>query len=173
MPSVDVIAATIVLLAFFRGFMLGFVREAFSLGALAAASVAANHTATPFGEFLSKNSGGRIAEWLGPWIAGAVVAVVAIAAVSSLGRRLRRHVRAAGFSWFDRLGGGALGAGEGALVVCLLVAVGAQVVGRDHASLAGSRSLETLETLEGLLAARGLPHELPVQVAAPPPGRKR
>ena len=110
MASVDVIAATVIFLAFFRGFMLGFVRESFSLGALAAAAVAANHAATPFGDFLSRYSGGRIAEWRGTWIAGAVVAVVAIAAVSSLGRRLRRHVHAAGFSWFDRLGGGALGA---------------------------------------------------------------
>ncbi len=172
MPTIDVIAATVVFLAFFRGFLLGLVREAFSLGSIAAACLAANLFATPFGDFLAAHSGERIPEWLAPWIAGAVLGVIAIASVSSLGRRLRRSLHAAGFSWFDRLGGAALGCAEGALVICLVVAIGAQVMGRDHESLAGSKSLATLESLEGLLAENGLPHELPIDVAAPPPSRR-
>lgn len=171
MPTVDVIAATVVSIALFRGFFLGLVREAFSLGSIAAACLAANLLATPFGSFLAAHSGERISQALGPWVAGAVLAVVAIAAVSSLGRFLRRSLHAAGFSWFDRLGGAALGAAEGALVICLLVALGAQLLGRDHDSLAGSKSLAALETLEGLLAANDLPHQLPLDVASPPPRR--
>lgn len=171
MPSVDVIGATVVFIALFRGFFLGLVREAFSLGSIAAAVLLGKLLARPFGAWLAAHSGGRIPGSLGPWVAGAVLGVIAIAGVTSVGRALRRGLRAAGMRWFDRLAGAALGGAEGILVVCLMVAVGARFLGRDHASLAGSKSLAALETVEGLLAERGLPHRLPVDVAAPPPRR--
>jgi uncharacterized membrane protein required for colicin V production len=148
-----------------RGLFLGLVREAFSLGSIAAACIVARLYATSFGAWLARMSDGSIGEGVAPWIAGAVLAVAAIAVVVAAGRWLKRGVVAAGFGWADRAGGAVLGAAEGALLVVVVVAMVTAILGRDHDALRDSHSLDALERLELLAQSREWKE---VDVAAPP-----
>ena len=57
--------------------------------------------------------------------------------------------------WVDRLGGGALGAAEGALVSALVIVSLSWLLGPAHELLAESRSLAAFERLQEEVAARG------------------
>jgi uncharacterized membrane protein required for colicin V production len=86
--------------------------------------------------------------------------------VTSLGRVIRRGVRAVGLGFADRVGGALLGTAEGVLVVALLLTFVTGYLGRDHPALADTRTLAAMEQLE--LLAREIPaadHD----VASPPP----
>ena len=122
MPAIDILAAFVVGVALLRGFYIGLVREAFSLGGIAAAAMAANFFATPLGDWLVAATDGGIPEIVAPWLGGGISAVAAVALVTAVGRAARRGVQAVGFSWADRTGGALLGATEGALIVCVIVA---------------------------------------------------
>ncbi len=169
MPSVDILAATIVGIALLRGFFLGLVREAGSLAGLLAATLAVRLYAGPAGAWLARASGGEIPGWLAPWLAGAALAAACVALAAVLRRLLRRVLRAAGLGFADRTGGALLGSAEGLLAVCLLVGLLAALLGRDHPWLERSRSLRTLERFELLAARADLPRRL--DVAAPPRDR--
>ncbi len=161
---IDGIAAAILVVACARGLFRGLIGEAFSLAGLAAACLAARFGAVPLGHWLQDVTGGALGI-AAPWIAGALLVALSIALVTVAARWLRRGAAAAGLGWADRLGGGALGAAEGALMVVALLLALSWVLGRDHPSLASSRSLAAFEQLEDAVASRD--GSLP-EVAAPP-----
>ena len=165
LEPLDVVVAAILGIAFLRGLFLGLVREAFSLGALAAAFVAVRLFRDPVAEWLVQATSGDLGETTAPWAAGALLAIGAIAAVAIAGRVVRRGVHAVGLGWADRAGGALLGAAEGALVAGILLAVGVALLGRGHPVIADSRSLAAYEELERIA---GEPERPSRDVAAPP-----
>jgi uncharacterized membrane protein required for colicin V production len=165
LTPLDAAVLAILLVAIARGFLIGLIREGFSIAALGAACVAVGYGTAPAARWLQDATRGEIGGVAAPWIAGAVIGVLSIAVVTFAGRILRRGARMAGLGWADRMGGGVLGAAEGALVGALAVLVVTWIVGRDHPVVAGSRSLETVEELQAYLDQQD---ELPA-VAAPGP----
>jgi membrane protein required for colicin V production len=163
--SVDIVVGTIIGIACLRGFFLGLIREAFSLASLAAAYMVVRAFVGPVAEWVGDISGGRISEALEPWVAGALLVLVTIGAVTTVGRIIRRGARAVGLGFVDRVGGGLLGATEGVLVVVVLIMLVGDRIGRDHPAIANTRTLAALEEME-LLASEAPPAE--VDVASPP-----
>lgn len=161
----DLVAAVILGIAALRGLFLGLIREAFSIGALAAAVVAARVFGTPFGEWLVAASGERLGAGAAPWVGGALLAIAAIVVVALVGRVVRSGARAAGLGWADRIGGAALGTAEGAIAFGVLLIVVSTFLGRDHALLAESKSLALLERFETRDESRAIDAS---DVAAPP-----
>jgi uncharacterized membrane protein required for colicin V production len=96
--------------------------------------------------------------------AGVAIAAAIVLTTAVLGRLIRRGARWAGLGFADRLGGGAVGAAEGALVIVVLMLIGIAVVGRDHPTLADSRTLAAFESAERLASNAEGP-----AVASPPP----
>jgi membrane protein required for colicin V production len=162
---IDFLALAILVIAALRGLSLGLIREAFSLGALAAAVVAVRVWNEPFTHWVQNATRGMLPFDLAPWIAGGFLALGVIAAVGIFGRVMRQGARAVGLGFFDRLAGAALGAAEGALAAGVLLFVIGGVLGRDHALLQGSRSFALLERAERVVAAAP---RLTPDVAAPP-----
>ena len=162
MAPVDLLAATVVAIALLRGLFLGLVREAFSLGSIAAAVIVARYFSSPVGEWLVRVSDGGITPSIAFWIAAAIIVVITITAVGMAGRWIRRGVAAVGLSWADRAGGAVLGSAEGALLVVVLLALVTTLLGRDHESVRGSHSLAALERLESMAQDRD------IDVSAPP-----
>jgi uncharacterized membrane protein required for colicin V production len=119
----------------------------------------------PVAEWVGEISDGRISEALEPWLAGALLVLVTIGVVTTIGRILRRGARAVGLGFVDRVGGGMLGATEGVLVVAVLIMLVGDRIGRDHPAIADSRTLAALEHME-LLAREAPPAD--VDVASPP-----
>ena len=163
--SVDIVVVTIIGIACLRGFFLGLIREAFSLASLAAAYFAVRAFVGPVSEWVGDISGGRVNEALEPWVAGALLVLVTIGAVTTVGRIIRRGARAVGLGFVDRVGGGLLGATEGVLVVVVLLLLVGDRIGRDHPAIANTRTLAALEEME-LLASEAPPTE--IDVASPP-----
>ena len=163
--SVDIVVGAIIGIACLRGFFLGLIREAFSLASLAAAYIAVRAFVGPVSEWVGDISGGRINEALEPWVAGALLVLVTIGAVTTVGRIIRRGARAVGLGLVDRVGGGLLGATEGVLVVVVLILLVGDRIGRDHPAIANTRTLAALEEME-LLASEAPPTE--IDVASPP-----
>jgi uncharacterized membrane protein required for colicin V production len=153
-------------LACLRGLAIGLIREAFSLAALAAAVISARVLGEPAAQWLLART-----EQLGPagarLLGGAGVALAALLAVAGVGRMLRRGARVLGLGLSDRLAGGALGLGEGALAAGLLLLALVTVLGADHPTLAGSRSLGVFAQVERIAGVGGGAPD----VAAPPPRR--
>ncbi len=162
---IDLLAFAILLIAALRGMSLGLIREAFSIGALAAAVIAVRVWNEPVAEWLRSASGGAIPYGVVPWVAGALLAVAVIAGVGTFGRVMRQGARAVGLGWFDRLGGAAIGVAEGALAAGVLLFVIGGLLGRSHALLQNSRSFALLERAEQIADVRAL---LQPDVAAPP-----
>jgi membrane protein required for colicin V production len=163
--SVDIVVGTIIGIACLRGFFLGLIREAFSLASLGASYMAVRAFVGPVAEWVGEISDGRISEALAPWVAGALLVLVTIGVVTTIGRIIRRGARAVGLGFVDRVGGGLLGATEGVLVVALLIMLVGDRIGRDHPAIADSRTLAALEQME--LLAREAP-AMEVDVASPP-----
>lgn len=163
LAPVDIVVGAILGIAMLRGLFLGLVREAFSIASLGVACVTVRLFHQDVGSWLGDLSVGRIGPAVGPWLGGALVAVLTIAVVVFAGRLLRRGVRWAGLGWADRAGGAFLGAAEGALVVGILLVLAGSLLGRTHPVLQTSRSFAALEQLERLA------QQPPTDVAAPPP----
>ena len=163
--SVDILVGTIIGIACLRGFFLGLIREAFSLASLGAAYMAVRAFVGPVAEWVGEIADGRISEALEPWVAGALLVLVTIGVVTTIGRIVRRGARAVGLGFVDRVGGGMLGAMEGVLVVAVLIMLVGDRVGRDHPEIADSRTLAVLEHME-LVAQEAPPVE--IDVASPP-----
>ena len=160
---IDLFALAILLIAALRGLSLGLIREAFSLAALGAAVIAVRVWNDPFMRWIQNESQGGLPADLAPWISGALLATLVIVSVAVFGRVMRQGARAVGLGWFDRIGGAALGAAEGALAAGLLLVAIGTVLGPSHTLLAGSRSYALLERVRQSTA-------LPAtDVAAPPP----
>jgi membrane protein required for colicin V production len=163
--SVDIVVGTLIGIACLRGFFLGLIREAFSLVSLGAAYMAVRAFVGPVAGWVGEISAGRINQALEPWVAGALLVLVTIGVVTTIGRIVRRGARAVGLGFVDRVGGGLLGATEGVLVVAVLMMLVSDRIGRDHPAIAESRTLAALEQME-LLARQAPPAE--VDVASPP-----
>ena len=162
LAPIDLLVCAILLIAALRGLALGLIREAFSIGALAAAAIVVWVWNEPFMRWLQNTSGGGLPHALAPWASGALLATGVIVAVAIFGRVMRQGARAAGLGGFDRLAGAALGVAEGALVAGVLVFTIGAVLGRDHSLLAQSRSYALVERVRQQAPAVS-------DVAAPPP----
>jgi len=123
------------------------VREAFSLAALACAVFAVRRFAEPIADDIAASY--QLDPLLATALAGAGVAVAAILLVALLGFAIRRAIRASGLGLADRIGGGVLGACEGALFVALILFGVITVTGRNDPLIAGTRSLAAFEAVEG------------------------
>ncbi len=163
--SIDIIVGTLIGITCLRGFLLGLIREAFSLASLGAAYMAVRAFLSPVAEWVGEIGEGRISEALAPWLAGALLVLVTIGLVTSIGRIVRRGARAVGLGFVDRMGGGLLGATEGVLVVAVLIMLVSDRIGRDHPAIADTRTLAVLEHMESL-ARKAPPAE--IDVASPP-----
>lgn len=160
----DGLVLGILLIAVARGFFIGLIRESFSMAALAGACLSMRYFTTPAADWLHRATAGQIGINIAPWIAGALIAISSAILVIVVGRWLRRGVRAAGLGWADRLGGGALGAAEGALVAALLLLGATWFFSETHPVLTESRSVVAYQEIRGYVQERSV--ELP-DVAAP------
>jgi membrane protein required for colicin V production len=143
---VDIIALAVLVLAILRGLWIGLVREAFSIAALAAAVLAFRALREPVAAMIAART---------PWdpliataAAGGVVVVGALVFVTLVGAIVRRIVGAAGLGAIDRIGGAAIGAGEGALVVGLALLAVTEILGPQDPLVAGSRALAIFERVQ-------------------------
>lgn len=112
---VDAASLALLGVAALRGLFRGATREAFTLAAVAAAYICVRLLGSA-GAALLRQLWPDLSENLAPLLAGAVLAISALLAVSALGGMLRDGVRAMGLGAMDRLFGGFLGAAEGALI---------------------------------------------------------
>jgi membrane protein required for colicin V production len=168
LQPIDLLAVAILGVAALRGLFLGLIREVFSIGALAAAVVAVRVWNEPFADWLIRASDHQLGGVTARWVAGALIAVGAIAGVGTFGKVMGQGARAVGLGWFDRAGGAALGVAEGAIATGALLLVIGSVLGRGHELLVSSRSLALLERFERVADVRSL---VGPDVAAPPPER--
>jgi membrane protein required for colicin V production len=163
--SLDLVVATVVAVAALRGLLLGLVREAFSLGALAAAVISIRFLTGPAALALQPFFGDRVPAMAVKVGSAILVALSGVALVALLGRLVRRGVKAAGLGFADRIAGAGLGATEGLLVVSLGLAVLSAAIGRDHPALTASRAYAYFDRAErAIVGQRAEP-----DVAAPPP----
>ncbi len=163
LSGLDAAAVAVLALAIVRGAVIGAIREAFSLGAVAVAVIVARVGTAPASAWLAESAPLELAPWAATVLAAAALAIGSLIAVGLLGRALRAGVRAAGLGFFDRLAGGALGAVEGALVLAVGVALAAAALGPDHGAL---RDTETLAAYEAAMDWAG--SDRLEDVAAPP-----
>jgi membrane protein required for colicin V production len=161
---IDRIAFGVIVAAMLRGLWIGLLREAFSVGALAAAFVAVKLWTVPATAWLLEHSPFEMAlsSRQAHVVGGALVGLAAAFVVVAIGGFVRKRVHATGLGLLDRLLGGALGGAEGALVVGVALIGVVAVVGAHHEVLANSRSVALLSQ------ARLFADDLP-DVAAPPP----
>jgi uncharacterized membrane protein required for colicin V production len=162
---IDAVIGAVLLVAVLRGLTIGLIRESFSIAALGAAVLAARYGAEPGAAWLIEVTGGETGPFPPTWVAGTALAIGAAFGVAAIGYAVRRGARLVGLSFVDRLGGGALGAAEGAVVALLVVLGTTFVIGRDHPVVSGSRSLAAYDALRAYWDERA-PEDLP-EVAAP------
>ena len=165
---VDMIVIALLVVASTRGFVMGVVRESFSLGGIAGAYLVVSLFAKPTGAWLVTVSEGEIAPTFATLLAGLGLVVLTIGLVTTVGRVVRRGVRAVGLGLVDRVGGAALGGAEGALIIAILLILAGRTIGLDHAALADTRAVATLGQLEAIASEQ----PADVDVAAPPPSRR-
>ena len=142
-PLLDWITASIVGLACLRGLWIGLIREGLSLATVGIATIVTRLYVAPVSDWLSAQTGGELTGRTGVWIAGVLLVVATVTVLSVVGRLLRRSAEVVGLGFADRLGGGALGAAEGAIVASILVVIALWLVGPNHPSTrdAGSVAL--------------------------------
>ncbi len=156
-PFIDLAVTTILAIAIGRGVWIGLIREGLSIAAIGAATIVTRLAVDPLSIRLTELTAGEISGRAAVWIAGVVLVVATILVVGSLARFLRRGARLAGLGWADRMGGGALGLAEGAVISTILVLLALWLVGPAHPTLAGSRSLAVVEQLQTLQNEGALP----------------
>jgi uncharacterized membrane protein required for colicin V production len=161
-PLIDLIVFGVLLIAVVRGLWIGLIREGLSLVAIGAATIVTRLAVGPTAARLTEWTGGEISGRTALWIAGVLLVIATILAVGMLSRLLRRGASFAGLGWADRLGGGALGAAEGAVVSAILVVLALWLVGDDHPVTQGARSVALVEQLQTMRDQGELP-----DVAAP------
>jgi len=154
MTLLDGIVGCVLLVALARGLYIGLVREGFSMAALAAAVIVTRAATGPAAQWLVDATDGQIGALAAPWIAGAAIALATVTLVGLAGRVMRRGLQLAGLSWADRVGGAALGLAEGSLVAVIVVLAAVWLVGREHPSVASSRSLAVYDQVQEAVAER-------------------
>ena len=150
MALFDLIVLVIIGVALTRGLFIGLIREAFSILALAGACCAALLFTTPVSEWLTEFANLSWSPLFAKIVCGAILVVLVIALVATIGRQVQKGARAAGLGWMDRLGGGVLGAAEGALLSALILVVAAAILGNDHPQLLISRAYNSLEEFRSM-----------------------
>jgi len=156
-PLIDMIVLTVLFIAIVRGIWIGLIREGSSLAAIGIATIVTRLLVRPFSARLTELTGGEITGNTAMWIAGVLLVVATIVVLGFVARLLRRGAEAAGLGWADRLGGGALGAAEGAIVAAVLVTIALWLVGPDHVTTEGARSIELVEELQSMRESGKLP----------------
>ena len=166
--SLDGLVAMVLLVAVGRGAYIGVIRESFSIATVGACFIALRYGNAEAAEWLSKLSGGEISSGLAPFLTGAVILLGTAGLVGFLGNTVKRGAKAAGLGWIDRIGGGALGLAEGALVATLVVLGMSVLLGHDHKTIRRSHSVEAVEYLQQYVAAE-YPNQMRMlpDVAAP------
>ncbi len=157
MPLLDMVVLTVLFIAILRGVWIGLIREGSSLAAIGIATIVTRLLIDPFAIRLTELTGGEITGRAAVWIAGVILVVATIVGLGFLARLLRRGAEAAGLGWADRLGGGALGAAEGAIIAAVVVLIAVWLVGTDHATTDGARSIEVVEQLQSMRENGELP----------------
>ncbi|MCP3984510.1 MAG: CvpA family protein [bacterium] len=165
--AVDAAAAVVLVVAVLRGVWKGMVRMAFSLAALAAACIAIRFGTPALALWLADATDWALSPLAGQIAAGALLGVGTLVGFRLAGRGVRRGVHAVGLGFVDRLGGGAFGAAEGALLITLVMFVASATMGTDHPALRDTRTLAVLETAADTLRPRA------PDVAAPPRSEDR
>jgi len=176
LEPVDYVLGVVLVLAVLRGLARGLLRETFSIAALAVAIVAVRLFYGDVATWLIQITEGKIGEMAAPWVAGAAIAIGTIGVTAVIGRFLRRGAKVVGLGWADRAGGAVLGTAEGLLVAGILIGLIGYVAGRNHPSIAHSRSLEAFEELEKMARDGRFPEidfALPTVAAPPPEERKK
>jgi membrane protein required for colicin V production len=165
-PLLDWITLSIVGLACLRGLWIGLIREGLSLATVGIATIVTRLYVAPVSDWLSAQTGGELTGRTGLWIAGVLLVVGTVAVLSVVGRLLRRSAEVVGLGFADRLGGGALGAAEGAIVASILVVIALWLVGPSHPSTRDARSVALVSKLRAWRESGE-----PPSVAAPGPWR--
>ena len=145
LPPIDLLAITVLVLAVVRGIWIGLIREGLSLAAIGLCTIVTRVFLDPVTSRLVEFSGGEVSGKAAVWIAGVLLVMVTVLACGLVARLIRRGVVFAGLSWADRVGGGALGLAEGAIVAAILVLVALWLVGPEHPATEGARSVEIVE----------------------------
>jgi uncharacterized membrane protein required for colicin V production len=157
LPLIDMIVLTVLFITVLRGIWIGLIREGSSLAAIGIATIVTRLFVHPFSTQLTEVTGGEISGKTAVWIAGVLLVIATIVVLGFTARLLRRGAEAAGLGWADRLGGAALGAAEGAIVAAVLVTIALWLVGPDHATTHGARSIELVEQLQSMRENGELP----------------
>ncbi|HIF91609.1 MAG TPA: CvpA family protein [Myxococcales bacterium] len=157
LPLLDMIVLTVLFIAVLRGILIGLIREGSSLAAIGIATIVTRLLVDPFAIRIADWTGGEITGKTGVWIAGVLLVVATILILGFSARLIRRGAEAAGLGWADRLGGGALGAAEGAIVAAVIVTIALWLVGPNHATTDGARSIELVREFQSMREMGELP----------------
>lgn len=149
LAGVDVAAGIVMALAITRGAFAGAVREAFSLAAVAVAFIASRLLTAPAAAWLASEAPIELGPMAATGIAAVGIIIGSLIGVGLAGRAIRAGIQAAGLGFFDRLGGAALGAAEGALIVAVAVAAASGMLGADHPALHDTQTLAAYEVARG------------------------
>jgi uncharacterized membrane protein required for colicin V production len=147
LPLIDLIALGVVLLACLRGAWIGLIRESLSLATVGVATIMTRLYVEPVSVWLAERTSSELTGRTATWIAGVLLVVLTIAVLAVVGRLLRRGAEAAGLGWADRMGGGALGAAEGAIVASILVVIALWIVGPNHTTTRDAQSVAFVEKI--------------------------
>ncbi len=165
LPLIDMLAGTVVFVALVRGIWIGLVREGLSLAAIGLCTIVTRLFLDPFSLQLTEWTGGELVGKTATWIAGVLLVVGTILLCGVVARLVKRGVHFAGLGWADRVGGGALGVAEGTLIAAVLVMIAVWLVGPDHPTTDGARSVALVEEWRST-HLEGIEAELP-NVASP------
>lgn len=165
LSTLDAAVLAVLGVAVVRGVVIGLIREGFSIAALGGALLAVRYGIGPLAGWIREASRGDLGETASTWIAGIAIGLGTVAVLGVAGRLLRRGARAVGLGWADRLGGGFVGAVEGALAAAVILVVATWAAGPGSPLIENARSVEVLEDVQTYLAEHR--EELPA-VAAPP-----
>jgi membrane protein required for colicin V production len=165
LSTLDAVVLVVMALAVVRGLWIGLIREGFSIAALGGGLLAVRYGIEPVGAWIERASDGDIGATASLWIAGAAIGITAIALLGAIGKLLRRGVHAVGLGWADRIGGGFVGAAEGALASAVLLVIATWAAGPDSPLIEKSKSIHILDGLEQYVAEN---REALPDVAAPP-----
>lgn len=165
LSTLDSIVLAVMGIAIVRGMWIGMIREGFSIAALGGGLLAVRYGIEPLAAFIERISGGDLGSTAATWIAGAAIGLGTIAVLGVVGKFLRKGAHAVGLGWADRLGGGVVGAAEGALAAAVILVATTWAAGPDSPLVEKSKSIEVLDELQDYLAEHE--DELPA-VASPP-----
>jgi len=158
LPLIDMIVLSVLFVAVVRGIWIGLIREGSSLAAIGIATIVTRLLVDPFAIQLTQWTGGEITGKTAIWIAGVLLVVATFLILGFAARLLRRGAEAAGLGWADRLGGGALGVAEGAIISAVIVTITLWLVGPNHTATEGARSIELVEQFQTMRENGELPN---------------